>query len=313
MSQMENTSEFFIFKDDLHIVSQQQTQNGEPQSEESLIQQLSETEDEIYTIKTQILDLKTKLEEKEKQTTKIKDRLEQIIIPKAEIQLNEPKILPTSSALERINFVFNLFQGRRDVYAERALRKDKKTISYYTVCRNNFQEGCFHKLPEEKRKGKTCLDCPIRQFAPLTPSIYVKQNMKNENPNGLKAIGIYAMLPGNMCKFLAIDLDEKTWKKDALEIASAARKEGFQMAIERSFSGNGAHLWLFFNEEVPASKARELAFTFIDKACENSKTVSLSARPSQSQVFLGSACELAYYIAHFHCPFGCKLSLFEKF
>ncbi len=274
---MENTSESFIFKDDLHIASQQQTQNGEPQNEESLTQQLSETEDEIYAIKTQILDLKTKLEEKEKQTAKIKDRLEQIITPKAEIQLNEPKILPTSSAIERINFVFNLFQGRRDVYAERALRKDKKTISYYTVCRNNFQEGCFHKLPEEKRKGKTCLDCPIRQFAPLTPSIYVKQNMKNENPNGLKAIGIYAMLPGNMCKFLAIDLDEKTWKKDALEIASAARKEGFQIAIERSFSGNGAHLWLFFNEEVPASKARELAFTFIDKACENSKTVSLKS------------------------------------
>jgi hypothetical protein len=80
-----------------------------------------------------------------------------------------------------------------------------------------------------------------------------------------------------MCRFLAIDLDEKTWKKDALEIASAARNDGFQMAIERSFSGNGAHLWLFFNEEVPASKARELAFAFIDKACENSKTVSLKS------------------------------------
>ena len=265
-------SDAFIFKDDLNIEGPQDNS-----SEESLTQQISEKEAEILAIKSQILDLKTKLEEKETQRAKINERLEKLVSPKRDIQLNEPKILPTSSVLERINFVFNLFHGRRDVYAERALRKDKQTISYYTVCNNNFQEGCFHKLPAEERKGKTCLDCPIRQFAPLTLSTYVKQNMQNDNPKGLKAVGIYPMLPGNMCRFLAIDLDEKTWKKDALEIASAARNDGFQMAIERSFSGNGAHLWLFFNEEVPASKARELAFAFIDKACENSKTVSLKS------------------------------------
>ena len=181
----------FIFKDDLHIEG-----SKDSTSEETLTQQLSETEAEMVAIKSRILDLKTELEEKEIQKAKISEELEKIRSSRVDIKLNEPKILPTSSALERITFVFNLFHGRRDVYAERALRKDKQTISYYTVCKNNFQEGCCHKLPAEERKGKTCLDCPIRQFAPLTLSTYVKQNMQNDNPKGINAVGIYAMLPG---------------------------------------------------------------------------------------------------------------------
>lgn len=173
--------------------------------------------------------------------------------------------------------MFTLFHGRRDAFARRYLKKEGKCIAYSPECSNRFHPGCILLIPREERNDKSCLDCSLRNFTPFTPEIYYRNNIQNRDEHGIGAVGIYPMLPGNMCRFLAIDLDEKTWQHDALEIADIARRDGFQMAIERSFSGNGAHLWLFFSEEVPASEARKLAFSFIDKACARSKSVSLKS------------------------------------
>lgn len=269
---MKDRTGSFIFKDDLHIESSLESEN-----EESLSALLLEADRDILSLKSQILDLTNALSEKEKRKASIAEKLESLTSPKLEIKLNEPALHPGATTAERIEFLFELFHGRRDAYATRYLKKEENRIAYSPVCINRFQSGCILLLPREERKDKSCLDCSLRNLSPLTSQIYYRNNIQNRDERGLKAVGIYPMLPGNMCRFLAIDLDEKTWKYDALEIADIARRDGFQMAIERSFSGNGAHLWLFFSEEVPAAKARELAFSFIDKACERSKTVSLKS------------------------------------
>ena len=269
---MKDRTGSFIFKDDLHIESSLESEN-----EESLSALLLEADRDILSLKSQILDLTNALSEKEKRKASIAEKLESLTSPKLEIKLNEPALHPGATTAERIEFLFELFHGRRDAYATRYLKKEENRIAYSPVCINRFQSGCILLLPREERKDKSCLDCSLRNLSPLTSQIYYRNNIQNRDERGLKAVGIYPMLPGNMCRFLAIDLDEKTWKHDALEIADIARRDGFQMAIERSFSGNGAHLWLFFSEEVPAAKARELAFSFIDKACERSKTVSLKS------------------------------------
>jgi hypothetical protein len=131
----------FIFKDDLHIES-----SKDSTSEEVLTQQLSETEAEILAIKSRILDLKTELEEKEIQKAKISEELEKIGSSRVDIKLNEPKILPTSSALERITFVFNLFHGRRDVYAERASRLLGFMQCFLEICAGFLQLIWMRKL-----------------------------------------------------------------------------------------------------------------------------------------------------------------------
>lgn len=269
---MKDRTGSFIFKDDLHIESSLESEN-----EESLSALLLEADRDILSLKSQILDLTNALSEKEKRKASIAEKLESLTSPKLEIKLNEPALHPGATTAERIEFLFELFHGRRDAYATRYLKKEENRIAYSPVCINRFQSGCILLLPREERKDKSCLDCSLRNLSPLTSQTYYRNNIQNRDERGLKAVGIYPMLPGNMCRFLAIDLDEKTWKHDALEIADIARRDGFQMAIERSFSGNGAHLWLFFSEEVPAAKARELAFSFIDKACERSKTVSLKS------------------------------------
>ncbi len=269
---MEEKAGSFIFKDDLHIESSLESEN-----EESLSELLSKAENEILSLKTQILDLTNALSEKEKQKASIAEKLESLTSTKLEIKLNEPALHPGATTAERIEFLFELFHGRRDAYATRYLKKEENRIAYSPVCSGRFHPGCILLLPREERKDKSCLDCSLRNLTPFTPEIYYRNNIQNRDERGIGAVGIYPMLPGNMCRFLAIDLDEKTWQHDALEIADVARRDGFQMAIERSFSGNGAHLWLFFSEEIPAAKARELAFSFIDKACERSKSVSLKS------------------------------------
>ncbi len=269
---MKEKADAFIFKDDLHIECSLDDEN-----EESLSGMLSGIDSEILSLKAQILDLTNALDEKERRKASISDRLEKLTSPKLEIKLNEPSIHPGATVEERIAFMFDLFHGRRDAYATRYLKKEEDRIAYSPVCGNRFLDGCILLIPREYRKDKSCLDCPLRNLTPLKPAIYYKNNIQNTNERGIGAVGIYPMLEGNMCRFLAIDLDEKTWQHDALEIADVARRDGFEMAIERSFSGNGAHLWLFFSEEVPAVKARELAFSFIDKACERNKSVSLKS------------------------------------
>ena len=269
---MKKKEEAFIFRDDLHIES-----TLENDDEASLRQGIEETENEIQSLKAEIYELSQHLAEKEKRKAALSENLEKFTSPKLEIKLLPPRIHPGASTEERVALAFSLFHGRRDAYAARYIRKDDGSVGYSPVCMNRFREGCLLKLPKDERKNRTCLDCEERKLEALTPEIYYNRNIRNTNPKGADAVGIYAMLPENVCRFLAIDLDENTWQHDALEIADIARRDGFQMALERSFSGNGAHLWLFFSDDVPAVKARELAFSFIDKACERSKAVSLKS------------------------------------
>ena len=66
----------------------------------------------------------------------------------------------------------------------------------------------------------------------------------------------------------AMDFDSASWENDARCILKTARSIGIPMLWEISCSGNGAHLWIFFSEDIQASKARKLAFCIIDKTRE---------------------------------------------
>jgi superfamily II DNA or RNA helicase len=79
-------------------------------------------------------------------------------------------------------------------------------------------------------------------------------------------MGIYPLLPGDSCRLLAVDLDGGSWQADARAIHEVCRSLCLEPAIERSRSGNGAHIWFFFSGLVLASDARQLGFAILTRA-----------------------------------------------
>lgn len=71
---------------------------------------------------------------------------------------------------------------------------------------------------------------------------------------------------GDACQLLACDFDGGTWALDALAYLDACAADGVPAALERSRSGNGAHVWIFFAGPVPASSARALGASLLREA-----------------------------------------------
>lgn len=90
---------------------------------------------------------------------------------------------------------------------------------------------------------------------PLTDEV-IRDHLQKENPPA--TIGIYPLLLDETCWFLAIDFDKATWQKDAKAFLEACQELAVPASLERSRSGNGGHVWIFFEEPVPAKTARIL-------------------------------------------------------
>jgi len=102
--------------------------------------------------------------------------------------------------------------------------------------------------PEERKKVAR----KTRMLLPLTDDA-VRNHL-----TGKQTIGIYALLPVETCWFLALDFDKKSWMADACAFLATCRHFQVPAAVERSRSGNGAHVWTFFDRPVLATDARRL-------------------------------------------------------
>ena len=98
-----------------------------------------------------------------------------------------------------------------------------------------------------------------RQFIPLTDGV-IRNHLMGRNPPETEGkdftIGIYPLLPDETCWFLAVDFDKSAWKEDAEAFMHTCELHSVPASLEKSCSGNGAQLWIFFSEQVPARLAR---------------------------------------------------------
>ena len=124
--------------------------------------------------------------------------------------------------------------------------------------------------------------------AHLTADEIIRRNFRNSQGNQFSAIGIYPLRDGNLTRFIAMDFDSASWENDARCILKTARSIGIPMLWEISCSSNGAHLWIFFSEDIQTSKARKLAFCIIDKTRERYPSLTMDSYdrlfPSQDRL-----------------------------
>lgn len=108
-----------------------------------------------------------------------------------------------------------------------------------------------------------CSHCPNRELMLLDEEV-IRRHL-----SGAYVVGVYPMLQDETCYFLAVDFDGEHWVDNVFAFRKTCEQEGVPVAVERSRSGNGAHVWMFFKENIPASLARKMGSFLITKTMSN--------------------------------------------
>lgn len=160
-----------------------------------------------------------------------------------------PRAADDLTRTEKIALFRSLFRGRDDVYALRWDAADGRK-GYAPALR----PGVWRK------KGD-----------PADPVDYLSlgDDAVKAHLEGRLTLGVYPLLRDESTWFLAIDFDKSGWSDDVLAVVHSCHSLGVPAAIERSRSGEGAHLWIFFRQPLPAVMARTLGCVILTHAMDN--------------------------------------------
>lgn len=152
-----------------------------------------------------------------------------------------------------IPLYMSIFRGRNDIYARRWEKNGKSGYSpAYELNWNEFMSF--------KAKGGKFSDFPNKK--PLMLTLEVIQS----HFTGAQTIGIYPLLEDNTSHFIAADFDKENWQKESTAFVNTCKEYGIFSYLERSRSGKGAHVWIFFEDKYPAQKSRVIVLELVRKA-----------------------------------------------
>src|SRR5216684_4180460 len=176
-----------------------------------------------------------------------------------------------SSSDEKIALFRSLFRGRDDVYPRRFESRKTGKSGYAPACANEWVRGICEK-PRIK-----CAECPHRRFLPVTEEM-IRWHLSGRDDAGQPFVaGVYPMLLDETCFFLAVDFDKSRWLEDSTAFMDTCGTMDLSAALERSRSGRGGHVWLFFEEAVSAAHARRLGSHILTETMERRPDVGLDS------------------------------------
>lgn len=172
-----------------------------------------------------------------------------------------PSVTAQSSEGIKIALFRSLFRGREDVYARRFedLKTGKK--GYWPVRRNDWvdEDHVYFPLTDEVVKN---------HLLGVDPRDHFRRDFTT---------GVYPMLLDETCYFLAADFDKATWQEDAGAFLDSCKLFEIPAALERSRSGNGGHIWIFFSEPIPATLARKMGTFLLTQTMERRPEIGLDS------------------------------------
>ena len=171
---------------------------------------------------------------------------------------------------ELANRYFSMFWGRTDVYAKRGAKG-----GYFPQCNNRWDNRL---CPKQQGEKQSCEVCEHREWTKLTPE-KLMNHLLGMKEDGSDVLGVYPLLADGTCRFLVFDFDnhekdaeqtdfanmDEEWHEEVDAIRMMCELNGITPLVERSRSGRGAHVWIFFKKPISASLARNFGFLLLDK------------------------------------------------
>jgi superfamily II DNA or RNA helicase len=191
-----------------------------------------------------------------------------IELPSGLITPEQRSVAPPAARLSndsKVRLFRELFRGREDVYAVRWESPDGR--KGYTPKSERDWKAYYAAKPEDRQR----VDRETRKYLPLTHDV-IRAHLKGEI-----VIGVYPLLRDETCWILAADFDKATWPDDCQAFLESCREWKVPASLERSRSGKGGHIWIFFDSAVSALLARKLGCALLTRTMERRHQIGLDS------------------------------------
>ena len=210
----------------------------------------------------------TRLAELDAERSELNEQLERLEAQRGQKKVGcrgDSLITANSTAAEKIALFRRLFAGRPDVFPVRWENRNTGKSGYAPACANEWVRGVCGK-PQVK-----CGECPNQAFIALSDNVFAS-HLRGADPgrsSGIEFVaGVYPVRGDETCWFVAADFDGDDWSTDALAYVETCRLSSVPAALERSRSGEGGHVWIFFSQPIPAREARQLGAFLLTETLE---------------------------------------------